>query len=295
MNTLKRTLALGLGFGLLAAVPLACAHQPPPELIDAREAHRRASTGPAAKAAPAELDVARKALAAAERSLDSRDDMYRTKDLAYVALRRAELAEATASISRHNADASGARKDFVDTQGQIISTSGSSLGQAKSALAASEGATASSEARLADEKAARERAEERAAKALAALSNIAAVKDEPRGMVITLSGSVLFATNKSTLLPQARERINDVADVLMANEEGSVIVEGHTDSRGSQSNNQSLSQRRADEVRTALIQRGLSSDQIRAVGKGQDSPIADNSSVDGRANNRRVEIILERK
>ena len=65
-------------------------------------------------------------------------------------------------------------------------------------------------------------------------------------MVITLSGSVLFASNQSVLLPEAQTRLNQVADALMQSKERTILIEGHTDSRGSASTNMALSQRRAE-------------------------------------------------
>jgi outer membrane protein OmpA-like peptidoglycan-associated protein len=120
------------------------------------------------------------------------------------------------------------------------------------------------------------------------------VKEEARGLVITLSGSVLFASNKSALLPAAQNRLNQVAEALMATKERKLTVEGHTDSQGSSSYNQVLSQQRADAVRSYLISRGYSGDLIQAHGIGKDRPVADNANAEGRANNRRVEIIIDR-
>jgi len=80
----------------------------------------------------------------------------------------------------------------------------------------------------------------------------------------------------------------------MSVRERNIIVEGHTDSRGSESYNQGLSQRRADAVRNYLVQQGYPGDRIQARGMGKGTPIASNSSSEGRANNRRVEIVIER-
>jgi outer membrane protein OmpA-like peptidoglycan-associated protein len=123
-----------------------------------------------------------------------------------------------------------------------------------------------------------------------ALAKLAA-KDEERGMVITLSGNVLFRSNDSTLLPGAQTRLNDVAYALVAKAHA-VVVEGYTDSRGSQTKNVELSQRRADSVRTYLVSRGVPGETISAKGMGPDRPVADNTSAEGRANNRRVEIVI---
>ena len=78
----------------------------------------------------------------------------------------------------------------------------------------------------------------------------------------------------------------------MATKERKLIVEGHTDSQGSSSSNQVLSQQRADAVRSYIISRGYPADLIQAQGIGEDRPVADNASAEGRANNRRVEIVI---
>ncbi len=112
-------------------------------------------------------------------------------------------------------------------------------------------------------------------------------------MVITLSGGVLFRSNEATLLPGPSTRLDEVAVALIANGKP-VGIEGYTDSKGSQSRNMDLSQRRAESVRTYLISRGLPAEQVVAKGMGPDRPIADNSSAEGRANNRRVEIVVSK-
>jgi outer membrane protein OmpA-like peptidoglycan-associated protein len=146
-------------------------------------------------------------------------------------------------------------------------------------------------AQLAEEKKARADADRRTAEALAKL---AAVRDDDRGTIITLSGSVLFASNKATLLPAARVRLESVADVLLEHPERAITIEGHTDAQGSAGHNADLSQRRADAVRSALVARGYPSDRITTAGLGEDQPVADNASAEGRANNRRVEIVVAR-
>ena len=87
-------------------------------------------------------------------------------------------------------------------------------------------------------------------------------------MVITLSGSVLFASNKDALLPAAQERLGQVADALKTQDDHKIIVEGHTDSQGSAASNQGLSERRAQSVVSFLVSRGVPTDQIRAQGLG---------------------------
>jgi outer membrane protein OmpA-like peptidoglycan-associated protein len=97
------------------------------------------------------------------------------------------------------------------------------------------------------------------------------------------------------LLSSAQVKLDQVAKALLDVRARNLIVEGHTDSQGSDSYNQGLSQRRADAVRDYLVQRGYPADRIQARGMGKSHPIADNASPEGRANNRRVEIVIERE
>jgi outer membrane protein OmpA-like peptidoglycan-associated protein len=263
------------------------ASAPPTELIHARQAYQHASQGPAAQLVPAELHKAREALLIAEKSFQDDPKSFRTRDLAYVADRKAKMAEALAVTAAENATTAKANKDFQATQTEIVKST-------KDSLATSERNSAVKAEQLAAEQKARLDAEKKAADAQADLARLAAVKEEARGLVITLSGSVLFTSNKSELLPAAQDRLSQVADALMANKDRKLTVEGHTDSRGSSSYNQVLSQQRADAVRSYLISRGYPGALIEARGIGEDRPVADNASAEGRANNRRVEIIVDR-
>lgn len=168
------------------------------------------------------------------------------------------------------------------------------LSESERALVRSEHGAQMTQQQLETERTARIAAEKRAADAQAALAKLAAVKNEPRGVVITLSGSVLFASSKSVLLGDAKRKLDQVLDVLFTTKEKHLTVEGHTDSQGSDSDNMDLSQRRADAVRDYLVEKGYEADLVEANGLGETTPIADNNSVEGRANNRRVEIIIER-
>jgi outer membrane protein OmpA-like peptidoglycan-associated protein len=272
-----------------------CAAAVPQELANAREAYRRASTSDTIKFAPAELHVGEQALAKAEQSFKESPDSYRTKDLAYVAERKIQMAEATASITVQNDNEKTANSDYRTAQGNALAQSKHDLNQTNKALDASQQSGKMTAAQLAEAQKEKAAADQRAADAMAALANLAAVKDEPRGMVITLSGSVLFASGKSDLLPAARSRLDQVAEVLLTDRDRHLTIEGHTDSQGSEGYNMTLSQRRADAVRNYLIQRDYQSDRIKATGVGEGQPIADNDSAEGRANNRRVEIIIDRE
>jgi len=120
------------------------------------------------------------------------------------------------------------------------------------------------------------------------------VKHDERGTVITLSGSVLFASAKYELLGSAQEALTHVADALSKSDPDSkLVVQGYTDSQGSESYNMTLSKNRAESVRSFLTAHGISPDRITAEGFGPASPVADNGTAEGRANNRRVEIIVQ--
>src|SRR5690606_39012285 len=104
---------------------------------------------------------------------------------------------------------------------------------------------------------------------------------------------VLFESAQTDLLPTARSRLDEVARVLRQHPGRSIVVEGHTDSQGSDAYNLELSQARAATVRAFLVNRGIPAENIRAVGRGETEPVADNRTPEGRANNRRVEIIVD--
>lgn len=260
---------------------------PPKELVDARASYQSASKGPAAQQSPAELHVAKQSLDVAERSFADDGDSPTTKDFSYIAIRKAQLADASARAALALKEKEAAEREAQNVQASQLHDARNQLSSTKSNLEKTQD-------QLAREKAAREEAEKKAALAMADLQRLASVKQESRGMVITLSGGVLFASNESTLLPAAVLKLNEVADALIkGNPDANITVEGHTDSQGQRQYNMDLGQKRADAVKAQLITRGVAADRIKSVGIGPDRPIADNKSAEGRANNRRVEIIVQ--
>ena len=113
-----------------------------------------------------------------------------------------------------------------------------------------------------------------------------------RGLVLTL-GDVLFTSGRADLKAGATSNLNQLVAFLNEYSNRNVEIEGHTDSVGSDDSNQGLSQRRADSVRTYLIQQGIRPERLTASGKGEHQPVADNDSESGRQQNRRVEVIIE--
>jgi outer membrane protein OmpA-like peptidoglycan-associated protein len=144
------------------------------------------------------------------------------------------------------------------------------------------------------ERAARLDAEKKAQDAMDVLAKTLAVKSEARGTVITLSGGVVFETGRATILPGAQAQLNQVADALKTQAEHHFVVEGHTDNQGTDKINDALSTRRANAVRDYLVVRGVAAAAITAAGSGSRQPIADNKTAEGRAMNRRVEIIVDK-
>lgn len=272
MSQFKQSAALGLI--LLAA---SCAGAPPQNLKDARSAYQRASDGPAKDLAPAQLHAAEVSLALAEKTFDDEGNSANARDRAYVAMRKAELAEVQAQIAKDTQQAQQAQQRSEQTALQQRDALKQELQQTREQLTA--------------ETQRRQEAEAAQQKALAQLGN---VKDEPRGTVITIPGSVSFASGKATLLPSARNRLEQVATALKQGDDSSkIIVEGHTDATGSAEKNQQLSEERAQAVRETLISDGVPPDRVQAVGYGQSRPVADNASAAGRATNRRVEIVVQ--
>ncbi len=112
-----------------------------------------------------------------------------------------------------------------------------------------------------------------------------------RGMVITLS-DVLFRTDKAQLQSEGLRNVDKLAEFLLQYPDYKVLVEGYTDSQGSDEHNQDLSDRRAEAVSRALLHSGVGGDRVVTRGYGEEYPVADNDTASSRQLNRRVEIIL---
>jgi outer membrane protein OmpA-like peptidoglycan-associated protein len=118
------------------------------------------------------------------------------------------------------------------------------------------------------------------------------VSYEKRGIIIKLDDGELFPPRQATLSPAANQHLDEVAAFLTNYPGRAVIVESHTDSAGAAPENLQLSQNRAEMIRAALLARGGSPGSVTARGYGEDYPVASNVSEDGRAANRRIEIVL---
>ena len=116
-------------------------------------------------------------------------------------------------------------------------------------------------------------------------------RDTARGLIVNMS-DVLFDFNKYTLRPAAREKLAKISGIILSHPGLRLEVDGYTDSIGSESYNQKLSEERADGVRTYLTGQGISSDIVVAKGFGKDNPVASNDNAAGRQKNRRVEMVV---
>jgi outer membrane protein OmpA-like peptidoglycan-associated protein len=266
MFEFKRSMSVGFA----AVVVSSCSSGLPPHLQDARDAYQRASEGPAKDLAPAQLHAAEVSLGLAEKTYKEEGKSANAADRAYVAQRKAELAEVQAQITRD-------MQQVQQLKTQQTATTQQELEKSREQLNA--------------EIQRRKEAEEAEQKALAALQN---VKNDSRGMVVTVPGNISFASGKAKLLPPARAQLSQVAAALkQGSADSKIVVEGYTDSTGSPQTNQELSQQRAEAVRQALVAEGVPAERVSAVGYGESRPVADNSSAEGRATNRRVEIVVQ--
>jgi outer membrane protein OmpA-like peptidoglycan-associated protein len=254
---------------VIAAASLAgCATSPDTieELQSARTLVSQVEASPRAGVAANHIAAARKALdqanEMAERGRDSEDIRY-----------QATVASKHAQIANEKILTAQAREDIEK-------------GQAERQAVLVEAREREARRRAADA----EQATRRADMLEQELSDLRARKTD-RGVVVTL-GDVLFDTAQSTLKPGAYRTIDRLAEVMQEDQNRRVVIEGHTDSVGDEAYNQALSERRAQAVQAALLERGVSSDQISTVGKGETMPVASNDNAGGRQQNRRVELIF---
>ncbi|MDB4990973.1 MAG: outer membrane protein [Myxococcaceae bacterium] len=275
----KATLTRSVG-ALCVFAAVGCAHNPPKELLDARAAYKQAAGGVAMQETPAQLHTADNALQLAEQTFKENGDSEHTRDLSYVAMRKAQIAEVQGRLQQNENQLKSLEAHATQAQGQELSKLRGQYNTQQQQLSASE--------------AARKESEQRAAQAAADLARIASVKQDSRGTVITLSGEVLFTSGKAELLPAAQAKLSEVANALtQQNPDAKIVVEGHTDAQGSQTFNLDLSTRRAQAVRDYLASHGVAPDRITAQGLGFSRPLGDNKTAEGRANNRRVEIVVQ--
>ena len=275
----------------------ACATTPArvPQLEEARAKVQALAQDPMVQQAASEqLADARNTLQQAEIAFEKREPVGRVTHLSYLAARHADIGQARLDEARARAAIAKAEaeRNRVLLAARSQEADAARLATEDARLAAEEARRATEAARL-ETSAAQTEAQaqaETAELARRALADLQAMETE-RGMVLTLS-DVLFDSGAATLKPGAIDTINRLATFLEQNPEIRLIIEGHTDSQGSDAYNEDLSRRRGQAVANELVSRGISSARFEVIGRGEASPVADNTTAAGRQQNRRVEIVF---
>jgi outer membrane protein OmpA-like peptidoglycan-associated protein len=241
----------------------------------------------AGRVAARELAAGREALAQADEDYEERAPLALIEHEAYVAQRYADISSELVAEARAREEVDRGEAE----RNRIIAAAREREAEAASREAENAARELEVQARVAEEQTrAAEEAEERNRQLEQELEELEA-RDTDRGLVLTL-GDVLFDTGQATLKPGAATTIDRLAQFMRDYPERSVRIEGHTDAAGSDDANQGLSERRAQAVREALLQRGLDAARIATLGYGEARPVASNETPGGRQQNRRVEIVV---
>ena len=270
-----------IGVGMALAM-VGCASTPKANeaLESARSIVQAAEADPnAAKYAPVDLQTAKSDLAVADAAFMRRDEPSIAQP-AYMAAQNARLAQLRGAAKADDARVAAGQSERDSI---VLAARTSQVDSANRAKDAANRAT--DEAKIARDK--------EAGNAARLQAEVDALKAKPtdRGLVLTL-GDVLFETGSSTLSSGAGRNMDRLVQFLAEHPERLVQIDGFTDSVGSDSFNQDLSQRRADAVRYQLVSRGISSTRIGTRGYGTAYPVASNSESSGRQLNRRVEVVI---
>src|SRR5262245_56711422 len=249
-----------------------------------RKEQERIAAEKAAAAAKAKAEAEAKAAAeaAAVKQRTEAEALAAKQRTEAEAQRQAELAAAREAQLR--AEAAAREAEAARQEAQLRAEAASRDAAAREAQLQTEQARAETER-------ARKAAEALRAQLLEQFNRIMETRDSVRGLVVTMA-DVLFDTGKYELRPPTREALARLSGVALAHPGLRFEVEGHTDSTGSDELNQTLSEQRADTVRSYLVQQGLAADSVTARGFGKTAPVADNDTAAGRQKNRRVELIV---
>ncbi|OGR84201.1 MAG: hypothetical protein A2901_05830 [Elusimicrobia bacterium RIFCSPLOWO2_01_FULL_54_10] len=249
-----------------------------------------------------------KKLSKKNRILTAREAVHAAEDSRLIAVNKGvqeglaverQLSQEEIASAKAEAAAAALNKEKADNA-RLTAEMAKELADRESADARMQTSAALSEAKLAQEQAkdAQENAAANAhqAKELRAqlskqLNLILQTQDTARGLIVNMS-DVLFQSGKTDLRPVAREKLAKVAGVVSAYPSLKLEVEGHTDAVGSDSYNQTLSEKRAQAARDYLVSQGVPPDSIVSRGFGKTKPIASNDGPEGRQKNRRIEIVV---
>jgi outer membrane protein OmpA-like peptidoglycan-associated protein len=208
------------------------------------------------------------------------------------ARRNAEQAQAQSDEdSRRRAQAEAANAEAQQRQAAALAAQQQAQSEAEAARRATQDAQQQTAVAEQGRQQAEQQKEELRARLLAQLNQVLQTKDSARGLIVSMP-DVLFAFNKYTLKPEARERLARISGIVLAYPDLHLQVEGYTDSIGSDQYNQELSEKRAATVRDYLVSSGVSINNVVAQGLGKADPVADNSTAAGRKLNRRVDMVV---
>lgn len=297
-----------LARGAYTATVVGIAYKPPKmkndrllELTEAHNAVELAEVAGAEQYAPDILQQARTDLTNADQMEASRDDRKLEITYSREAVERAEDARISSlrkQAAEHQRQTEEAKVQAQNqaAQSQLEAQQAAlAAQQAAAAKAQSDAERARAEAQAADARAqaqaAMQQANEAREKLRSQLNTVLATTDTARGLIVNMP-DVLFATARYDLTPEARVKLAKVSGIVLAYPGLRMQVEGHTDSVGGDEYNQRLSEQRADTVRDFLVQQGVPMNNVAAIGYGKTEPVADNSTAGGRAQNRRVELVV---
>jgi outer membrane protein OmpA-like peptidoglycan-associated protein len=267
-------IVMGMGMGLALALA-GCVSTPKPNaaLESARTAVQAAQADPnVGKYAALDMEAAKKELEVAEAAAAHHDDAG-VNHPAYLAAQTARLAQARATAKADDARVAAGQAERDKIQ---LAARTRDVDNAKMATNTALGQ--------------RDQATEQASRLQAEVDQLKATPT-PRGLVLTL-GDVLFDTGKARLNPGSARKLDQLAQFLADHPERRVQIDGFTDSVGTDSYNQDLSQQRADAVKSSLISRGIDPTRIGSQGYGKGFPVANNVDSGGRQLNRRVEVVI---
>jgi outer membrane protein OmpA-like peptidoglycan-associated protein len=274
----------------VAVLAVACGSVPnTTSLLDqTRSDYRLAQNNPqVAHYAPLELKQAGDALEQANAAANDNASIGKIDKLAYLAKQKIALTQEVAKQKSAEAEVANAGKERdqvrLDQRTNEANAANISADKARQSALIAQTNAAESQRQT-------QEAQARAAQLEAQLADLAAKKTE-RGIVITL-GDVLFGTDLARLNVDGMRTAQKLATLLQQNPQRKVLIEGFADSTGATAHNQELSERRANAVRSALLDLGVARERIDTRGYGESHPVAANDTVKNRQLNRRVEIIL---
>jgi outer membrane protein OmpA-like peptidoglycan-associated protein len=276
-----RRALLSVGALVALAILTACGAsiQKPESLTQAQSLYQTLQQQGADRRAEGDMIRARGAIDTAQNAFSQAQNQEYVNGIAAVALRMTQTAEASNSRAIAQRSADSIREARLAKQLELAQAQG-----------------AAAQARADSLHKAAEAANAQLAQAMQQLQSLVSemtnIKETARGLVLSLS-DILFDVGQATIKPSAQNNIKQIASVLKQYPSHHTSVEGYTDATGGDAYNLKLSEARAAAVRGALVGGGIDSTIISSHGFGKDNPVASNSTPDGRAANRRVEVIIE--